>query len=460
MDAGIKDAAEHQNAGLTSARPPADAAHKHHIWQDTISGELQYCDGASWLPLGGGKTTKATSRGAPANTGASTNVNLSSHTHIAQRIVATSSGPVDTIKVEVSKNVGTFVTPNKIDFELYTDNAGKPGTLIGQFRGIDASDIQTFFAVYARGLWHNPVGTPVVQAGQVYHLVSWAVPFPNTGGQFNARGRTAPVYNYMYTDDNVITPSTVWTEVAGVGWGNIELLDAPAAMRVRTDGLSPADRFVAEDQYGDPDSLRVTADGSVYGPLNRKILGSDGSADLTITKVTALPTSPYNGQVVAYQNTSMANNGVMWLLRYNASSPNTHKWECVGGSVFYTRDPSLVNGGSSPTINYAGPSHTIPLAGYYETTQSFNAFPNGSNGIIQSDLFDGSNVLIDNTGEYFVQGYVNASAPGPARFQGHRTALLNYALAAGSILKMGYSGDSANIGVRFRSLGIKPIRVG
>ena len=43
-----------------------------------------------------------------------------------------------------------------------------------------------------------------------------------------------------------------------------------------------------------------------------------------------LPTSPTDGQYFNYQ--ADAANGVIWTLRYNASSASAYKWEFIGGS--------------------------------------------------------------------------------------------------------------------------------
>ena len=50
-----------------------------------------------------------------------------------------------------------------------------------------------------------------------------------------------------------------------------------------------------------------------------------------IPLVTSLPGSPIDGQEVYYQSAAMAADGVVWHLRYRASSSSAYKWEYLGG---------------------------------------------------------------------------------------------------------------------------------
>ncbi|MGK2937868.1 MAG: hypothetical protein ACSLFR_08715 [Solirubrobacteraceae bacterium] len=92
------------------------------------------------------------------------------------------------------------------------------------------------------------------------------------------------------------------------------------------------------------------------------------SANLAI--VTTLPGSPEDGQIVYFQDATLAAEGIVWQLRYNAASASAYKWEFFGGGQIIDRSPSgasgITAGGSfaAPSDGY-GPSITVPLAGEY-----------------------------------------------------------------------------------------------
>ena len=86
--------------------------------------------------------------------------------------------------------------------------------------------------------------------------------------------------------------------------------------------------------------------------------------------VTSLPSTPYDGQIIYYQ--ADAANGVIWQLRYNASSSSAYKWEFISGASLYNIVGSNVYGSweSYNSLTYGnlatvGPSITVPLAGDY-----------------------------------------------------------------------------------------------
>lgn len=203
------------------------------------------------------------------------------------------------------------------------------------------------------------------------------------------------------------------------------------------------------------------------GRHERIIIDSLGYSDFAevIQPVSILPTTNlYHGKTVCFQNQSMMNNGVAWILRYRMynvnGTPNTNadKWECVGGGMFIARDPAAVSLAAN-TLNYAGPEHSIPLPGWYEQVVGWNAY-NGtgvSSGIVQSQMFNGSNVLWDASGEDVIQGFMNTTGFG--RVNGSRYGLFPIRLTAGSVFRLGFNADHNGSVVRFRHLGIKPIRV-
>lgn len=100
--------------------------------------------------------------------------------------------------------------------------------------------------------------------------------------------------------------------------------------------------------------------GNVRGPVGPQ--GPIGEPPV----VTALPTSPVNGQECYYL--ASAADGVVWHLKYRSGSTSAHKWEYVGGP------PTLaVSTGSSGVISSSTiavlpntPQLTIPLPGIYD----------------------------------------------------------------------------------------------
>lgn len=432
MDAGIKDAAEHQNAGYTAQRPPADAAHKHHIWRDRQTGVAEYCDGTAWIPLSradraAGATAKIT-RAPHATNGETLVADAGVVRQSAWLIGTTPAGDdtyIDELLLRFWRDAG--VTSGAINLELLADDGtGRPGnTVLASISVGQAITLPTARPTNASSYRILPTSVRVAPGTNVYLNVKRG---SLTGGNvYIASGAGGNEY-YEYQG------------------GNPPFQPASAGSIGVTANTRPPLRV-----YYNPQGVMVgwiDDDGTTYD--------ANGNRVGTTRKVTAVPATGYPNEEIILQNTAMANNGIAWRLRYNADSPNTHKWEFVGGSTFYARDPALVQTGF-PTPNPAGPSHTIPATGFYEITMSLNAFPNGNVGLVQADLYDAANAVIDATAENFIQGWV-ASA-GPTRWQGHRTALFNVVLTAGQTIKMGYAGDNNGIGCRFRSLGIKPVRV-
>jgi hypothetical protein len=91
-------------------------------------------------------------------------------------------------------------------------------------------------------------------------------------------------------------------------------------------------------------------------------------------RVTALPTSPIDGQECYL--VADAANGVIWHLRYNAASAS-YKWEVVGGSPLAVEVAGAYETTSSGTyvaLATAGPSITLPVAGDWVISQGFEGY--------------------------------------------------------------------------------------
>jgi len=84
-------------------------------------------------------------------------------------------------------------------------------------------------------------------------------------------------------------------------------------------------------------------------------------------RVTALPTSPYDGMEVVYL--ADATNGIAWNLKYRAASASAYKWEFIGGMPL----EALIEAAGTRTVanafgdlgSGAGPTITVPLGGDY-----------------------------------------------------------------------------------------------
>lgn len=91
-----------------------------------------------------------------------------------------------------------------------------------------------------------------------------------------------------------------------------------------------------------------------------------------------LPASPYDGQEIYFQDANMATAGVVWHFRYR-SGGGTYKWESVGAATPLRAqiDTSQTTAsGSYADLATAGPDITVPLAGEYDVSVTFE----GSNG--------------------------------------------------------------------------------
>lgn len=120
----------------------------------------------------------------------------------------------------------------------------------------------------------------------------------------------------------------------------------------------------------------------------------------SVPLVTALPAEPYDGQVVNFQNASMAGQGVVWALRYRAASvdANGRKWECIGGSdyvIYGAENPvHMADSGAASTIAaLASPQLATPLGGIWEIAlQASVVYRKGEVASVQMTVFAVINV--------------------------------------------------------------------
>lgn len=99
--------------------------------------------------------------------------------------------------------------------------------------------------------------------------------------------------------------------------------------------------------------------------------------------VTALPGSPYDGQIVHF--TADATNGVIWTFRYRAASSSPYKWEFVGGPPLFqevSAQGSLAYNAAANQLTLSGSSTgptitlpTLPSGGDFDVTITALTFP-------------------------------------------------------------------------------------
>lgn len=131
----------------------------------------------------------------------------------------------------------------------------------------------------------------------------------------------------------------------------------PAAGRIpRFTGASSADLVALSTFVAD---FLDAADAAAA----REALGISG---LGFQLADTLPGGALDGQQVFFQNAAMADEGVLWHLRYNDDSSSPYPWEVAGASDLLQTLTGSVSVTGSTYLNLGGPSITVPLAGDYD----------------------------------------------------------------------------------------------
>lgn len=141
---------------------------------------------------------------------------------------------------------------------------------------------------------------------------------------------------------------------------------------------------------------------TLQGSLGSGPAAAAASSSATTAVVTALPTSPYDGQEVFYQSAAMASDGenIIWHLRYRGTAGG-NGWEFIGGapwSALVATDQSTSSStfGDLATV---GPTITVPRAGEYLVTISCRMFPSTSGHAAMSYAIGGAAALDADTVE-------------------------------------------------------------
>lgn len=103
---------------------------------------------------------------------------------------------------------------------------------------------------------------------------------------------------------------------------------------------------------------------------DRRVRAQLGRGLEAVPVVTALPTSPYEGQTVDLQTAAMANAGIAWRFRYKAGG--SYPWYFIGGGEWMATVETAQATSSTSYVDLAtaGPSITLPLAGVYRIAQA------------------------------------------------------------------------------------------
>jgi hypothetical protein len=214
------------------------------------------------------------------------------------------------------------------------------------------------------------------------------------------------------------------------------------------------------------DGDRLTVD---YVPTrytrNSAASGAGDTTDLTAhlsgidarfapTFVTSLPSSPYDGQIIYYQVS--ASDGIIWQLRYNASSSSSYKWEFIGGPPRLSTIGANENRASTTYGDLAtvGPSITVPLAGDYIITIGFTGNNGNANNIAYMSYQVGATSAIDADAVSYLSS-VNAGS-----YASSTKPQLKTGIAASSAIVAKYKTSGASVYFMDRFMQITPVRVG
>lgn len=188
--------------------------------------------------------------------------------------------------------------------------------------------------------------------------------------------------------------------------------------------------------------------------------GATGPSGVGPSLVTVLPGTPFDGQMILYQNAAMATNGILWPLVYVAGAAGAYKWYAAGPTPWFNDVITSETKGATVTtysdLATVGPQITLPLAGDYFVDIGFTGNDNAdgrdpimSYAIGATAAADADSISHDNVGAL-------------PRFQVSMRPNRKNALASGTALVAKYRSNSASGAPIFtkRWMRVTPIRVG
>lgn len=181
--------------------------------------------------------------------------------------------------------------------------------------------------------------------------------------------------------------------------------------------------------------------------------GPQGVPGVSAPLVSALPSSPTDGQQVDFQTSAMAGLGTRWRLVYRAASVSPYKWEFVGGSALTDQDTATVACAVGGYTVLPRPTVTVPLAGEYVFDWAVQV--NGSSGV--ACLFY---IGLHVNGVADANIVTGAAIPAMNFQATSGLTAARRALSAGDVIKLGVSPSVALNVLSMRALSVKPVRVG
>jgi hypothetical protein len=265
-------------------------------------------------------------------------------------------------------------------------------------------------------------------------------------------------HNGHLTTDNFEVRATDLSKIARPGSFDGSLIsdDSITDQQLAPDSVTSSE--IAADAVG---SSEIAADAVGSSEIAADAVGASELAvlvDLTKPVVTSLPGSPTDGEVIFYQSSGMATDGLVWMLKYRAGSASTHKWECVGGSPLFIKDDGNRRTTSTTYVDVpsaGSPSITVPLAGDYDVWGGCSMASDGVDAGIFS-VKRGASATSDT--DNIAVGNMSSNGQGPGGGWGLRFA----GLAASTVLKgQGRCTAGAGLGILFSQprLYVLPVRV-
>lgn len=174
---------------------------------------------------------------------------------------------------------------------------------------------------------------------------------------------------------------------------------------------------------------------------------------LGIPRVTSLPVAPVDGQEIIY--VADAAKGVLWHLKYNASSASIYRWEVVGASKLYAEFNTADNGTASTTyVSLTNdPTVTVPLAGDYDI--DFGAYCYGDSATARATFMSIDSGTAANDFEAVPWLVTSGVGQGPGSRRIGRTGV-----AASTVIRPKFRTVSATSFWTRRWLAVTPVRVG
>jgi hypothetical protein len=211
---------------------------------------------------------------------------------------------------------------------------------------------------------------------------------------------------------------------------------------------------IALTLIGTPHALSADVILSLVGQ-NGLVLQSDGLwAPSRGLEVTDLPTSANDGDEIYY--VVDASNGIVWNLRYNASSGSAFKWEFIGGSALSQEiltSQSIAGGGSGAYQNLGttGPDVTVPENGDYDI--HFGARISGTDDGSSAKVSPKLGALTTNDNDCILHNYTRT-------FSLDRK--IRRTLSAGDLVRLQYANQGPTAAATFvaRFLFVTAVRLG